>query len=317
MAKKEKALLEWKPAQLKRADMFFWWMRERHNIYVRKEIKKDKFPWTKDKILRTYKFTNVFRQLDRMTQEWTKRYVHLRARNITDQDLLFRLCEFRFFNWAATYDALYYGLGAKWDEKRAIKILKDRIASGDDDKKQIFTGAYIIPNAGEERPKVEVICEALTWVWDNRKDLTKRIHKEPSLEKTVNVLQNIWTVGPFIAYEIACDLRFTRLLHDASDRNAWANAGPGAKRGIHRILSGDKDKMEVKPNYVQVMRDLLIMARKPGNLSKEIHEAEWPFEMREIEHSLCEFDKYLRVKHGEGRPRSRYQPWRWDNTVED
>ena len=31
-------------------------------------------------------------------------------------------------------------------------------------------------------------------------------------------------------------------------------------------------------------------------------------EMREIEHSLCEFDKYQRVKHGEGKPRSIYQP---------
>jgi hypothetical protein len=32
--------------------------------------------------------------------------------------------------------------------------------------------------------------------------------------------------------------------------------------------------------------------------------------MREIEHSLCEFDKYMRVKRGEGRPRSKYQPRR-------
>ena len=31
-------------------------------------------------------------------------------------------------------------------------------------------------------------------------------------------------------------------------------------------------------------------------------------EMREIEHSLCEFDKYQRVKNGEGKPRSIYQP---------
>jgi hypothetical protein len=28
--------------------------------------------------------------------------------------------------------------------------------------------------------------------------------------------------------------------------------------------------------------------------------------MRDIEHSLCETDKYLRVKNGEGRPRAKY-----------
>jgi len=28
--------------------------------------------------------------------------------------------------------------------------------------------------------------------------------------------------------------------------------------------------------------------------------------MREIEHSLCEFDKYERTRLGEGRPRAKY-----------
>jgi hypothetical protein len=32
-----------------------------------------------------------------------------------------------------------------------------------------------------------------------------------------------------------------------------------------------------------------------------------PLELREIEHSLCETDKYLRVANGEGRPRAKYE----------
>ena len=31
-----------------------------------------------------------------------------------------------------------------------------------------------------------------------------------------------------------------------------------------------------------------------------------PLEMREVEHTLCEFDKYERVRNGEGKPRSIY-----------
>jgi hypothetical protein len=31
-----------------------------------------------------------------------------------------------------------------------------------------------------------------------------------------------------------------------------------------------------------------------------------PLEMRDCEHSLCEFDKYMRVKLGEGRPRQKF-----------
>jgi len=33
-----------------------------------------------------------------------------------------------------------------------------------------------------------------------------------------------------------------------------------------------------------------------------------PFELKEIEHSLCEFDKWARVTGGEGRPRRRFHP---------
>jgi hypothetical protein len=37
---------------------------------------------------------------------------------------------------------------------------------------------------------------------------------------------------------------------------------------------------------------------------------EWfpKLEMRDIEHSLCEFDKYERARLGHGKPRSRYIP---------
>jgi hypothetical protein len=43
-------------------------------------------------------------------------------------------------------------------------------------------------------------------------------------------------LGPFLAYEIVTDLRFTALLENAPDIMTWANPGPGAKRGITRLL---------------------------------------------------------------------------------
>ena len=42
----------------------FWqYIRERYLIYLRKEAKQNK-PYSDDKILQEWKFTNVFRQLD-------------------------------------------------------------------------------------------------------------------------------------------------------------------------------------------------------------------------------------------------------------
>ena len=42
------------------------------------------------------------------------------------------------------------------------------------------------------------------------------------------------------------------------------------------------------------------------------HVAPWvpPIDLSDIQNCLCEVDKYLRVKQGEGRPRAQYIPGR-------
>lgn len=302
---------KYKPRELK---LFWYWINERHSIYLKRKAGVE-YPWTKDKVLGEYKFTNPYRQLDRVTQEWTNRWVGLlhRGAKMTDGDILFHLCMFRFFNWPETYDALYFNM-SRWNMKKAIEILRKR---RDEDFEQIFTGAYIVTGGGKNQPKHETICEALQFLWDNRVRFSKAIREGNSMQKAVEILQEIPTVGLFVAYEIACDLRHTRILADARDILSWANPGPGAKRGIHRLLTTehawDKDykwprvtgrKRGAKPDYVAIMRDLLKKA--PASLNKDVFKCEWPFEMREIEHSLCEFDKMRRVMKGEGKPRSRY-----------
>jgi hypothetical protein len=295
---------KYKERQLK----WFWhWINERHAIYVRRFIEKKSYPWTKDKILREYKFTNPFRQLDRVTQCWTDRFCRLlhKGRDMKDGDILFQVCQFRFFNWPQTYDKLYFNMN-RWNVDKAKKLLDEMKA----EKQQIFTGAYIITGLGVPRPKHYIIAEALDELYDVRHELAEDIVDQRSMEHAVTVLSSITTVGGFVAYELACDLRHTRLLADATDMYSWANPGPGAMRGIHRLLTGyAKWTGGRRPDYRAIMRDLYVRATaKPSPLSKDVLGAEWPFEMREIEHSLCEFDKYMRVKNGEGRPRSRYKP---------
>mgnify|MGYP005994584353 CR=1 FL=1 len=49
-----------------------------------------------------------------------------------------------------------------------------------------------------------------------------------------------------------------------------------------------QELLDLSPNYLQ------------GHME--------PLEMRDIEHCLCEFDKYERVRLGQGRPRAKYKP---------
>lgn len=314
-AKAQTKSFKWKAKELK---VFWYWINERHTIYLKKKAGEE-WPWTKDKILRTFKFTNPFRQNDRVTQSWTNAFIRVlyRGKQMTDGDLLFQCAMFRLFNWPETYAALKFGMRNDWNLKEAIAILN---AKRKTDEPQIFTGAYIIPTGGRSDPKIEVICEALDFLYDgrtkkqiekgvkpNRHTFAKEMTTDPiTMEKCVGILMRVPTIGPFIAYEIACDLRHTRLLHDAIDINSWANPGPGAKRGIHRLLSGKHAWKGKRPDYFKAMRQLLVEA--PEHMSNAVKSAEWPFEMREIEHSLCEFDKYQRVTRKEGKTRSKYFP---------
>ena len=291
-------------------NLFWYWMNERHSIYIKKCILKEKWPWTKDKILQTYKFTNVFRQLDRVSLELANRKTDLEK----DQ-LFFNIILFRMFNWPPTYDILSEsGLTYWWNEAKAIEVLTDYKLQGN----KVFTGAYIITGGGlsnKGESKVQFVCRALTKFWKDRKKLEQTINFHNSLELAVGFLTPYPCVGKFIAYEIVTDLRWTSILNNAGDIYTWANPGPGAKRGLNRIFGRPLAFRQSDAKFVTEMRLLLSMTN--AQITDEIEmRSNKPklkalfkesLEMRDIEHSLCEFDKYMRVKNGEGKPRSIYK----------
>ena len=75
-------------------------------------------------------------------------------------------------------------------------------------------------------------------------------------------------------------------------------------KGIHWLKRGDDTWIGTRPNYNQEMRLLLQESQKPGRLRDYME----PLEMRDIEHSLCEWQKYLRVKLKGGKLKAKYAP---------
>ena len=276
-------------------ELFFYWMNERQRIYLKKEAGQP-FPWTEDEILQTYKFTNVFREQDAVTVALRNRV----SSNMPHWMQFWRIYAFRMFNWPGTYDDLLAsGVLLNWNARSAQKVLRERQKRGD----QIFTGAYIITNAGSTRPKIEIITEAMTPVWKKSKDLVAEMKSLNTLQDSMELLCDYPTIGHFIAYEIVTDLRHTPILNNADDIYGWANPGPGARRGLNRIFRGNKNNKVKTHQYIDEMQ--FLQEEAPKYLDKTVFKGH-VIEMRDIEHSLCEFDKYMRVKLGEGRPRSVY-----------
>ena len=274
----------------KRVNDFNNFMRERHQIFINKEIHNEPYPWSDDAILTEYSFCNVYRELDRVTiwirENWREPYAD-------HPNLPFAMAVARQINWPDTLEEI--GFPEEWRPDHVKTIMQDRMARKD----KVYTGAYMLTGTLGGTKIEQTIDKILTPLYAN-------------FPCDFSSLENSWKsflpyagFSDFMSYEVVTDLRHTKWLDKAPDIMTWANPGPGAMRGLNRIFGRPLDSKQKKPLFIQEMRDLLaILNNRP-----------LPLEMRDIEHCLCEFDKYERTRLGQGRPRSRYKPREYEEDI--
>lgn len=265
-------------------ERFFYWIQERTAIYD-KRMAGEPWPWTEDKILREFRFTNAFREKDKTTV-WFRENIRDPLKN--QPEVYMATVIFRWFNLIETGETLLkHNLHIDWDPEKAYNVITPQ--------KKWITGAYMIKSPTGIN-KVRGVCQTITTVWNDRQ---RFLDKCPwvTLQKMNDWLEGYPFLGPFLAYELVTDLRHTFVGFRAMDILTWANAGPGAMRGLNRIHGRDLHYTSKKHDWCYEMRELLNIACMKYSLD---------FELREIEHSLCEFDKYERVRLGQGQPRSKY-----------
>jgi len=277
---------------------FFDFARRRHQITLLKAAGQPR-PWTDDPILNSFRFTNVYRELDKTTV-WFRQHVRDPLRE--DPRVLIATIAFRWFNRIRTGQILMGcadqfmddDLFADWDSDKARARLQHI--------SPVVTAAYIIktPNGMNKLDGVLWCIEQCV----SQNETLYRAMDGSSLEQAHRILCEMPYMGPFMAYEVITDLRHTHMLRDAPDIMTWANPGPGARRGLSRLMEKDKDHFRSTPGHKlqEMMQEILVASQ---------NDEEWPgqyppWEMREVEHLLCEWDKYERARTGEGRPKQRY-----------
>lgn len=345
---------------------FFAFSRERHAVYLRRRAGRER-PWTTDPVISKYRFTNIFRELDRTTI-WFRENV--RDHYTRDPACILATLVFRLFNRISTaefifkqgdfidgspFEALLAGWRRGEDPHKLTKDLGEKIRRAIPAPGPYVTGAYIIKTP-EGMTKLDgvlwIIAEAMRGELKARSTAERanptkyaslldwgrymlETNEPLHLETAVAWLERLPFIGHFTAYEIVTDLRHTALLDRAPDIMTWANPGPGCRRGIKRVVGGDK--RAYIGNDAQIldrMREVLEASRsvdywpQPDKLNGEpaytaggaaanhlaeiYHgplgfaqgENDWPaWEMRDVEHTLCEYDKMERARLGEGRPR--------------
>jgi hypothetical protein len=197
----------------------------------------------------------------------------------------------RQINWPDTLEEI--GFPETWEPEKVKAIMQARKDRGE----KVYTGAYMLTGTLGGTKIEQTVDKILTPLYNKKPSIMCY-----SLEETWKQYLPYAGFSGFMAYEVVTDLRHTKILNKAEDIMTWANPGPGAKRGLNRIHLRELEQTVTKQQLNFEMQQLLQYS--PDYLEGHMQ----PLEMRDIEHCLCEFDKYERVRLGQGRPRAKYKP---------
>lgn len=259
-------------------------------------------PWTQSPILQEYRFCNVRRNDDRQTKLLHDNWLHPYKGH---PDLWFAMCVARLVNWWPSVDACYTP-GAKWRPQWFIDALQERARAGE----KVFTAAYMIradkvPDGGKE---TYLAHQVLTPLWEQRAAVRPR--KGDTLDAFHQRLMGFRDFGSFMAAQVVADVKYDSLgaLSGAPDWWTWAASGPGSQRGLNRVLGYATDSKWHEDVWRARFSDLLPQFNKRWARPNSRDIADSALTGQDLQNVLCEFDKYERVRLGEGRPRSKFVP---------
>lgn len=273
-----------------------YWIQERESIRL-KRAKKKPAPWTDDPILQTYRFCNVRRMDDKVSQwlltNWYQPYFNHR-------NMIAAVCIARFINLPSSLQLLTSSIFDTPKEPAWFSIMgKLRRAK---EGGPIFNAAYMV-RGNDGVDKVESVIR------HNVQPLVSKLKKDDLgnclyMEAIWNLIKDAYGFGSFMAGQVVADLRWA--IHGRwVDRNDWAPVGPGSARGMARLLNNDVKQAKEYHNQSLFNAQLEIMIR---NLKKALPKSITSrLEAHDYQNCLCEFDKYNRVLFGEGRPKQLYR----------
>lgn len=271
---------------------------ERQEIFYRRLADAPQ-PWTDDDILRTFRFTNVYRASDRVSQYLIRHVIYDGPQTI--DEIFFRVLLFKIFNrietWEHLVERLHTPTWESFDLNRYNKILDDLMQRGE----RIYSAAYIVPppNLGRARKHSNHLM-LLTMMMRER--LPDRLAMAPSLREAFMLLRTYPSLGDFLAFQFAIDLNYGPFLNFSE--MDYVVAGPGARSGIRKAFADTAG-----------LSDEDVIRAVAENAAREFEARDLPFrslwgralQLIDCQNLFCEVDKYSRVAHpaaaGLGRTR--------------
>jgi hypothetical protein len=266
---------------------------EREAMRIRKEG-GEPWPLTKDPIFLVGFFTNVSRAFDKGTR-WNVAKIVLPYRD--DPDLFLKIAIARFINNIEALAEINWR--APLDLTRVYNVLKARQKRGE----TVFrTQAYKYPMPPELKGMDALDClfqYVLGPMYRDREQLRPR--QGDTVQAVHNRLCRCHGVGGFLSAQIIADIKIVEPLNTASDWHTFVASGPGSRKGMSRLcrlpLNNSWNEALWKATLLQ-LRETLNPLLAPIGLQ---------LDAQDVQHWLCEYDKYKRAEEAGGKPSRKYK----------
>ncbi|UYN82917.1 MAG: hypothetical protein KIT89_09370 [Microcella sp.] len=193
------------------------------------------WPWTHDPILQEFKFCNVFRAADRVSQ-YMIRDVAYKQDDSTPQDRLFQIVAFRTFSNIRTWNSVT----TKLERSPRLQDLADgsferALSETRAENGGLYTGAFILCATDAYGQSLKHLNHvSLFQHMFLMESLADRLLAAASLESIYLMLHEFPLMGDFMSYQTAIDLNYSEPINFSE--NDFTQPGPGAVRGIKKVF---------------------------------------------------------------------------------
>ena len=213
---------------------FFDVMLERMLIWKRRFIDEQNRPWSNNNILNKFKFTNVYRMLDRSSQ-WQIQHILL-DESVKGVNLVWKLMVYRMFNNPETFEGglKFWKNGIPdykdYDVNEWYEFIQGIKESGGNP----FTNAYLTNSASYPGlTRVESYTKKILPILHKRiPELYKLMLKAEKSEEIIDFLTSLPSCGMFMAHEYYQDFTYIAIFRDDNffkfTQDDFTNVGSGA-----------------------------------------------------------------------------------------
>lgn len=305
---------------------FFEIMVKRQQIWLNRISKPEDKVVVDDKFLVNNKFTNVYRELDRNSQ-YTISQIILDD-ELDDVTLVWKIIFYRIFNNPNTFQYIERTRGHKagipdlvnWNREDFIQAVKE-IRSGANGDTNPFTNAYLI-NSMACPGKTRDYCyteKVIPTVFERIFEIYYAMQTMDNPNTFIKLLEELPGVSGFISHELYQDFTYIERYTDRKifkwNQDDFTNVGPGCDLGLRLIFPSTSKKAE-KLKKIYELRDIANSGILEDlgfdflNFDKETKKyytsKEGKVSLHQIEMWLCEYQKYWKMKIGEGKQRSKF-----------